>query len=56
MEPTAYNDKYKDRENDKGEEDDKDEDGATVPPLQKHFKHQYSDSENSDSNRDSEKK
>ena len=33
MEPTASNDKNQDRKDDKGEEEDKDEDGATISPL-----------------------
>ena len=54
VEPTVYNDKYKERKDDEGEEEDKDDNGSIVPPLENHFNQQYSDSEDSDSDSDSE--
>ena len=52
----VYTDKDKERKDDKGEEKDKDDNVSIVPPLEKHYMQQYSDSEDSDSNSDNENK
>ena len=46
-----HNNKEKDRKDDKEEEEDKDDNGSIVPPLENHYKQQYSDSDSDSENK-----